>query len=70
MGFTTCWLFVSLLCSIVKILHTDVSSQLALLNYVIDAYLFVAASALASITVLRSLAGAVFPVSLLFDSSS
>ncbi|KII83705.1 hypothetical protein PLICRDRAFT_58175 [Plicaturopsis crispa FD-325 SS-3] len=35
---------------------------LALLNYIVDAYLFVAASALASNTVLRSLAGAAFPL--------
>jgi hypothetical protein len=37
--------------------------KLALFNYVIDGYLAVAASALAAITVIRSLFGAVFPVS-------
>lgn len=36
--------------------------QLALLNYLIDAYLFVAASALASNTVFRSAFGAAFPL--------
>jgi hypothetical protein len=36
--------------------------QLALFNYVIDAYLAVAASALAASTVVRSLAGAAFPL--------
>ncbi|KAH8108013.1 MFS general substrate transporter [Cristinia sonorae] len=35
---------------------------LSLFNYIIDAYLFVAASALASSTVVRSLAGAGFPL--------
>lgn len=35
---------------------------LALFNYIIDAYLVVAASALAAITVVRSLFGAVFPL--------
>ncbi|THH28754.1 hypothetical protein EUX98_g5450 [Antrodiella citrinella] len=35
---------------------------LSLFNYIIDAYLFVAASALASSTVIRSLAGASFPL--------
>lgn len=35
---------------------------LSLFNYIIDAYLFVAASALASSTVIRSLAGAGFPL--------
>ncbi len=35
---------------------------LALFNYIIDAYLFVAASALASSTVIRSLFGAGFPL--------
>ncbi|KII93810.1 hypothetical protein PLICRDRAFT_101527 [Plicaturopsis crispa FD-325 SS-3] len=35
---------------------------LALINYIIDAYLFVAASALAANTVCRSLAGAAFPL--------
>ena len=44
MGFSICWLFMSLF------------------NYIIDAYLFVAASALAANTVVRSLFGAVFPV--------
>lgn len=38
---------------------------LALFNYIIDAYLFVAASALSANTVLRSAAGAAFPVSVL-----
>ena len=37
---------------------------LGLINYTIDAYLFVAASALAANTVVRSLFGAVFPVRL------
>ena len=36
--------------------------QLALFNYMIDAYLFVAASALASNTVFRSVFGAAFPL--------
>ncbi|KAL1707414.1 major facilitator superfamily domain-containing protein [Schizophyllum commune] len=44
MGFSICWLFMSLF------------------NYIIDAYLFVAASALAANTVVRSLFGAVFPL--------
>lgn len=38
-------------------------SKLALLNYTVDAYLPVAASALAASTVVRSLFGAAFPVS-------
>lgn len=37
--------------------------KLALINYIIDAYLAVAASALAIVTVVRSLFGAGFPVS-------
>ncbi|TRM66439.1 major facilitator superfamily domain-containing protein [Schizophyllum amplum] len=44
MGFSICWLFMSLF------------------NYIIDAYLFVAASALAGNTVVRSIFGAVFPL--------
>jgi len=36
--------------------------MLALINYIIDSYLFVAASALAAVTVCRSLAGAAFPL--------
>jgi hypothetical protein len=67
-GFSTLWLFVSRLqpksCTLTL---TYIPLQLALLNYVIDAYLFVAASALASTTVLRSLAGAVFPVCIFSD---
>jgi len=35
---------------------------MGLFNYVVDAYLSVAASALASLTVIRSLFGAAFPV--------
>lgn len=38
------------------------SVQLALFNYIIDAYLMVAASALASSTVVRSAFGAGFPL--------
>src|SRR6267154_3743080 len=37
-------------------------SQLSLINYTVDAYLFAAASALAASTVSRSIFGAVFPV--------
>lgn len=37
-------------------------SQLSLFNYIIDAYLPVAASAVAACTVCRSLAGGAFPV--------
>jgi hypothetical protein len=37
-------------------------AQLALFNYIIDTYTFIAASALASNTVFRSLAGAAFPL--------
>lgn len=37
--------------------------QLGLVNYIVDAYLPVAASALAGNTVVRSLFGAAFPVS-------
>lgn len=40
--------------------------QLALSNYMVDAYLVVAASVLASSTVIRSLFGAGFPVSRAF----
>ncbi len=39
-------------------------SQLSLINYTVDAYLFAAASALAASTVSRSIFGAVFPVRL------
>lgn len=44
-------------------LRLTMSLQVSLFNYIIDAYLFVAASALASSTVIRSLFGAGFPVS-------
>lgn len=37
-------------------------SQLSLINYTVDVYLFAAASALAASTVSRSIFGAVFPV--------
>ena len=40
----------------------DLHLKLALFNYMIDAYLFVAASALASNTVVRSAFGAAFPL--------
>lgn len=64
MGFSICWIFVraySILdCDLY--LNVSYSLQLALINYIIDAYLFVAASALAANTVCRSLAGAAFPL--------
>jgi len=44
-------------------LRLTMSLKVSLFNYLIDAYLFVAASALASNTVIRSLFGAGFPVS-------
>jgi hypothetical protein len=62
LGWSICLIFVCC-----HILHASVwlttASKLALFNYIIDGYLAVAASALAAITVVRSLFGAVFPVS-------
>lgn len=43
----------------------DISTQLGLMNYIIDVYLFVSASALAATVVARSAFGAAFPVSVL-----
>lgn len=64
MGLAVVFIFVSgvvtTLCKIARLIR--VSSQLALFNYIIDAYLFVAASALAANTVVRSAAGAGFPL--------
>ncbi|KAF5385309.1 hypothetical protein D9615_001416 [Tricholomella constricta] len=51
MGFAISWIF------IFQLLH-----QLGLFNYIVDAYITVAASALASNTVIRSLCGAAFPL--------
>jgi hypothetical protein len=44
-------------------------SQLSLINYTVDVYLFAAASALAASTVSRSIFGAVFPVRVHFIPS-
>jgi len=62
LGWSICLIFVCC-----HNLHDDLqlmmASKLALFNYIIDAYLAVAASALAANTVVRSLFGAGFPVS-------
>jgi len=62
LGWSVCLIFVC--CHNLHVgLRLTTSWKLAMFNYVIDAYLFVAASALAANTVIRSLFGAVFPVS-------
>ena len=45
-----------------RVLSDSSFSQLSLINYTVDAYLFAAASALAASTVSRSIFGAAFPV--------
>jgi hypothetical protein len=45
-----------------RVLSYSSFSQLSLINYTVDAYLFAAASALAASTVSRSIFGAAFPV--------
>ena len=62
MGIAIFYIFVCLFKTFPCLSHHTSSSQLSLFNYIIDAYLVVAASALASSTVIRSLSGAVFPV--------
>ena len=63
MGCSVVWIFVSFRCTVVFSNDSHSTSQLALFNYMIDAYLYVAASALAANTVVRSASGAAFPVS-------
>ena len=46
-----------------NITKTEAPKQLSLINYMVDVYVVVAASALASNTIARSLFGVVFPVS-------
>jgi hypothetical protein len=69
LGWSACLIFVRYY--ILDIAHRlTIPSKLSLSNYIIDAYLSVAASALASNTVVRSLFGTVFPVSEYNDFSS
>lgn len=63
LGWSICWIFVGTPRYLINVNHSDLFRfQLALFNYIIDAYLFVAASALAANTIVRSLAGAAFPL--------
>ena len=63
MGFGILLIFVGILTLIVMSLTDSCRrSQLSLINYTVDVYLFAAASALAASTVSRSIFGAVFPV--------
>ncbi|KAG8219714.1 major facilitator superfamily domain-containing protein [Butyriboletus roseoflavus] len=61
LGFSICWIFVgfSYPCPLSPF---DVTTQLALINYIIDVYLFVSASALAATVVVRSAFGTGFPM--------
>jgi hypothetical protein len=62
-GIALIFLFVWLFPSRSAVLVVNGLLQLSLSNYMIDAYLVVAASVLASTTVVRSMFGAGFPVS-------
>lgn len=67
-GVFASYLYVASACRVAG-LHLTITLKLGLFNYIIDVYLFAAASALAATTVVRSLFGAIFPVSdLIFPS--
>lgn len=69
MGFSINLIFVRIGLSLILCGRVNHFDQLGLFNYLIDVYLYVAASALAGSTVIRSLCGAGFPVYIPFHES-